>query len=115
MLSDFLTWANQWSALLDIAIALLGGWIVWSIKKWIEDIVEKMNKNLETRTAPIQPNANGGKSLPDAITILTSVDTKIDRVHDRVDELHEKVNGVARDFEHLRGRFDQHIESEHDE
>lgn len=84
--------------------------IGWSIKRWVESIVSDVNVRVEERTKPIQPGANGGKSLPDAISLLDRVDSKVDSVHDRVDELHEKVNSVARDFEHLRGRFDQHID-----
>lgn len=110
MLSDLLTWANEWSPLLDLVIFLFGGWIVWSIKKWVEGIVAKVNETMEHRTAPIQPGANGGKSLPDAIALLKEVDRKTSALHQRIDTLHEKTNDIARDFEHLRGRFDQHLE-----
>ena len=101
-----------------IILILIGWFFVWvgkSIKQWVEGIAAGMTKTVEARTAPIQPGANGGSSLPDAIDLLKTVDGKIDRTHDRIDALHEKVNNVARDFEHLRGRFEQHIESEHEE
>lgn len=109
-IDEALSWAANWSQIFSITAPFVGAWIIWSARKWVENITADMIERLEERTNPIQPGANGGKSLPDAITLLDRVDTKIDSVHDRIDELHEKVNGVARDFEHLRGRFDQHMD-----
>ena len=103
-------WQLDLNTVVNILLPALFGWAAWSAKKWVQAIVDEMNAKLEERTKPIQPTANGGKSLPDAIVLLTNVDNKVDGVHDRVDALHEKVNNVARDFEHLRGRFDQHME-----
>lgn len=104
------SWADNWSQIFSIVAPIVLVWIGWSAKKWVESIVADMTSNMNERTRPIQPTANGGKSLPDAITLISAVDTKMDSVHDRIDDLHEKVNGVARDFEHLRGRFDQHLD-----
>ena len=106
----FMSWQLDINTIISIVVPLFLAWAGWSAKKWAEGVASEMNAKLEERTKPIQPTANGGKSLPDAIVLLTSVDGKVDGVHDRVDALHEKVNGVARDFEHLRGRFEQHIE-----
>lgn len=77
--------------------------ILWVGKKWVQGVVADMNHRIDERTQPIQRTANGGFSLPDVVRA-------IDKVDRRISELHEKVNGVARDFEHLRGRFDQYLE-----
>lgn len=77
--------------------------ILWVGKKWVQGVVNDMNHRIDERTQPIQRTANGGYSLPDVVRA-------IDKIDERISELHEKVNGVARDFEHLRGRFDQYLE-----
>lgn len=99
----------DWAQVIAITAPFAIAWLMWTAKKWIEQVVSDMDRKIEERTKPIQPTANGGKSLPDVITLVSKVEGKIDRVHERIDTLHEKVNDVARDFEHLRGRFDQHI------
>lgn len=100
----------DWLQVISIAAPFVVAWFLWTAKKWVESVVGEMDRRLEERTKPIQPTANGGKSLPDVITFIGKVDTKIDSVHERIDTLHEKVNDLARDFEHLRGRFDQHMD-----
>lgn len=94
---------------LDIIVGALVptvvGFMMWVGKKWVEGIVGDMQRQIHDRTHPIQREANGGFSLPD-------VARAVGRVDNRISELHEKINGVARDFEHLRGRFDHHIEKE---
>lgn len=100
----------DWAQVIAISAPFAIAWIMWTAKRWVEEVVANMDRKIEERTSPIQPTANGGKSLPDAITLISKVEHKIDRVHERIDTLHEKVNDVARDFEHLRGRFEQHID-----
>lgn len=77
--------------------------LLWVGKRWVEGIVHEMQARIDQRTYPIQKTANGGFSLPDVVRAVDKIDC-------RISELHEKVNDVARDFEHLRGRFDQYLE-----
>lgn len=78
--------------------------LLWAAKRWVQSVIDEMENKIDQRTYPIQANANGGFSLPD-------VARAVERVDSRISELHEKVNDVARDFEHLRGRFDQYLEN----
>lgn len=73
---------------------------------WIRSIVQHVVEEIRTSTRQIQPGyRNGGESLAD-------IAHRVQRLDHRTDELHEKINYVARDFEHLRGRFDQYLETE---
>lgn len=83
---------------------LVLAWVGWSAKKWVETVFADMNAKIEQRTYPIQPNANGGKSLPDA-------NDKLDVIEDKIDTLHGRITDLARDVSHLTGRFDEHIRS----
>ena len=71
--------AGQIAAAL-IAILTLGGILV----KW--GIVKPIKAYIDTMTYPIQPHANGGKSLPDLIN-------KVDELHlvvkNHVDTMHD--------------------------
>jgi len=67
---------SNWAAVVAIAVGcttllgVVGQWVVVRpMKAWIKDL-----------TYPIQPNANGGKSLPDVAVTVTRIETKIDNV-----------------------------------
>lgn len=82
------------------------GLLVKMTQLWIRSIVQHVVEEIRTSTRQIQPGyRNGGESLAD-------IAHRVQRLDHRTDELHEKVNYVARDFEHLRGRFDQYLENE---
>lgn len=59
---------GQYSAAL-IAILTLGGMLV----KW--GIVKPIKQYIDHATYPIQPNSNGGKSLPDLINTVDEIKT----------------------------------------
>ena len=56
-----------------IAILTLGGILV----KW--GIVKPIKAYIDTMTYAIQPHANGGNSLPDAIKAIARVEAKLDK------------------------------------
>ena len=60
------------------AILMLGGTLVkWGIVKPIKAYIDQM-------TYAIQPHANGGSSLPDAIKIVNRIETKVNEIDDRL-------------------------------
>ncbi|CAB4145542.1 hypothetical protein UFOVP482_11 [uncultured Caudovirales phage] len=64
-MNQLITWGQMAAAL--IAILTLGGMLVkWGIVKPIKAYIDQM-------TYPIQPGANGGKSLPDLINTVNEV------------------------------------------
>lgn len=71
MAIDTLLTAGQVAGAL-IAILTLGGILV----KW--GIVKPIKTYIDTMTYAIQPHANGGNSLPDAIKTLERVEKKLD-------------------------------------
>ena len=67
---------TDWAAITSIAVGcttvlgVLGQMlIIRPLKAWIKDL-----------TYPIQPTANGGKSLPDVAVTVARIETKIDNV-----------------------------------
>lgn len=65
---------------LGVFAALAG----WAIKHWMLDIMsERLEKRIDERTYPIQPHANGGKSLPDVFKSLDRIQVHIDKVEER--------------------------------
>jgi hypothetical protein len=61
---------GQYAAAL-IAILSLGGMLV----KW--GIVKPIKQYIDHATYPIQPNSNGGKSLPDLINTVDEIKTLV--------------------------------------
>lgn len=64
---------GQW-----IAITVGGLTIVTTLGRWF--IVAPLKRYIEQQTHPIQPDANGGKSLPDVAVAIARVETKLDNV-----------------------------------
>lgn len=66
-----LTTAQVAAAVMTIATAL-GMFIKWAVVKPIKLYIDKM-------TYPIQPNANGGRSLPDLIEKVDDLKTMLNK------------------------------------
>jgi hypothetical protein len=49
-------------------------------KYWMKKLKQVISHEITTATAPIQPNANGGLSLPDVARRLEKVETVLDEV-----------------------------------
>lgn len=77
-----------------VAITVGALTIVTTFGRWF--IVAPLKRYIEEQTHPIQPNANGGKSLPDVAVTLGRVETKIDNI----DSWLTKVD--ARLIEHIK-------------
>ena len=52
--------------------------IVTTLGRWF--IVAPLKRYIAEQTHPIQPDANGGKSLPDVAVAIARVETKLDNV-----------------------------------
>lgn len=100
-----LDFAANWAQILSLFLPFVLAWLGWTAKKWVQEIVRDMRKDIQTATAPIQKNANGGFSLPDAIRKLDNLDGKLS-------EIHYRITDVQTNLAHLQGRFEQHIEEQ---
>jgi hypothetical protein len=75
--------AGQYAASITAILALFGVIVKWGIVKPIKSYIDQA-------TYPIHPNANGGRSLPDAISTLARIETKIDFMEERIAKLEKK-------------------------
>lgn len=75
--------AGQYAASITAVLVLFGIIVKWGILKPIKTYIDQA-------TYPIHPNANGGRSLPDVITTLARIETKIDFMEQRVNKLEKK-------------------------
>lgn len=82
------TLAQYAAALLTIGTAI--GLII----KWA--VIKPIKAYIDHATYPIQPNSNGGKSLPDVINKLDRIETKIDEVDDRLCQVENLVTKPTR-------------------
>ena len=64
--------AGQYAAALIAILSLFGLIVNWAVVKPIKLYIDKM-------TYPIQPNANGGKSLPDLIDSVEDLKTMLNK------------------------------------
>lgn len=76
--------AGQIAGALLAIVTLFGVAIKWGILKPIKMYIDKA-------TYQIQPNSNGGSSLPDAIAAIKKIDTKLNKIDARVQKLEEKI------------------------
>ena len=93
MLDEIIIRAGQIAAALGAISAFAGLFIKWAIMKPIKLYIDQA-------TAPIQPTANGGNSLPDAIKAIhevnaavIKVERKVENVSKRVEKLEKKLEG----------------------
>lgn len=72
------------------AILMLGGTLVkWGIVKPIKAYIEQM-------TYAIQPHSNGGASLPDAIKIVTRIESKVNEIDSRLTAVEDHITKSPR-------------------
>lgn len=72
--------AGQYAAAISAIVFLIGLFIKWAIVKPIKIYIDQA-------TYPINPNANGGKSLPDAVAGITRIEKRIDSIEKRLTRL----------------------------
>lgn len=53
------------------------------IKRWVHGISDRIVDEVRAATYPIQPNANGGNSLPDATKMLKAIAERQAEIGDR--------------------------------
>lgn len=82
MITDNILLAGQIAGALTAIAVVFAGVIKYVFMKPIK-------KYIDSATAPIQPNANGGKSLPDAITILERLEFRQLNTNDRVQRVED--------------------------
>jgi hypothetical protein len=75
--------AGQYAASITAILALFGIIVKWGIVKPIKNYIDQA-------TYPINPNANGGKSLPDVVCTLARIETKLDFLEGRIAKLEKK-------------------------
>ena len=73
---------GQIAAALIAILTLLGMLVKWGILKPLKTYIDTM-------TYPIQPHANGGKSLPDIANAINRLELKLDR-HIEIDHNRDK-------------------------
>jgi hypothetical protein len=76
--TDHILLAGQIAAALSAIAALIYGIVVYAVVKPIKAYIDHA-------TYQIQPNSNGGNSLPDAIKAIKKVDSKIEKLSKRLD------------------------------
>ena len=80
MVIDNILLTGQIAAAITAILALFGIVVKWGIVKPIKAYIDKM-------TYPIQPTANGGKSLPDLINAVNRIERKVENISKRVEKL----------------------------
>lgn len=86
------TLVAQWVA---ICVGLVT--LVTTLGRWL--IVAPLKRYIEQQTHPIQPNANGGKSLPDVAVAIARVETKLDNVESWLTKVDQRFIEHVRDHE----------------
>ncbi len=71
---------GQYAAALTACGVLFGAIINWVFVKPIKAYID-------LKTYPIQPNANGGRSLPDVVLGIEAIKFRIERLEHRMDKL----------------------------
>lgn len=62
--------------------------------KWV--LIKPIKAYIDHATYPIQPNSNGGKSLPDAIQTLNRIELKMYEIDDRLVQVENLVTKPTR-------------------
>jgi hypothetical protein len=75
--------AGQYAAAMSAILALLGIIVKYGILKPIKAYIDQA-------TYPINPDANGGRSLPDVVCTLARIEEKLDYLDHRLIKLEKK-------------------------
>jgi hypothetical protein len=75
--------AGQYAAAMSAILALLGIIVKYGILKPIKAYIDQA-------TYPINPNANGGRSLPDVVCTLARIEEKLEYLDKRLIKLEKK-------------------------
>ena len=59
--------------------------LITLIIRWV--VVKPIKTYIDIKTYPISPNANGGKSLPDAIAAINRVEAEVTKLNKRVTQI----------------------------
>lgn len=79
----FILTLGQYAAAITAILVLVGIIVKWGIVKPIKTYIDQA-------TLPIQPTANGGRSLPDVIAGIKRIETKIEFLEERLSKLEGK-------------------------
>ena len=80
------------------SISLIIG-ILTVLGKWL--IVTPLKNFIMEQTHPIQPNANGGKSLPDVAKTVIEIKTTLDDLKHQVDKIEDRLDSHIE--QHVKG------------
>ena len=80
---------GQYAAALSAIAVLLGMFIKWAIVKPIKAYID-------TATYALNPNANGGKSLPDLINTVNRIESSVKDLDHRLNSIEELVTKPTR-------------------
>ena len=75
--------AGQYAAAMSAILALLGIIVKYGILQPIKAYIDQA-------TYPINPDANGGRSLPDVVCTLARIEEKLDYLDQRLIKLEKK-------------------------
>ena len=74
----------------------------------IDDLKAYVKELVDNRTYPIQPNSNGGDSLPDLFKLVNGIK---DRMEHRFDRVEDQANEIAKTAHHTAGMLETHIDT----
>ena len=80
---------GQYAGSITAIAILLGMFIKWAIVKPIKAYID-------TATYPLNPNANGGKSLPDLINTVNRIEARVGDLDYRLNSIEELVTKPTR-------------------
>jgi thymidylate synthase len=73
------------SAIFMFFLAVLGSVVALS-RWWLKTLRKMIREQVEEFTKPIQPNANGGKSLPDVSNRVDAIEKVLNELKEKSDE-----------------------------
>lgn len=80
---NFIINAGQVAGAIGAILGVFGLIIKWGVVKPIKAYID-------VKTAQIQPNANGGKSLPDIALMTSRIENKLVELDERIKKLESK-------------------------
>lgn len=83
-------------AALIAVISFIGAILAWAFKRWVLDIMTAhIVSKVEERTYPIQPGANGGNSLPDAIKLIVELKREFNERFDKIEDRQINIGDIT--------------------